>query len=198
MVVNNIIDVSKLIEHDPLELRSFARLVSTWVYNTIYSYVGNKEDAEELTQDTLIAALGSLDKFRNEAMIKTWVYAIAINKSKDLLKYRTRKKRFGKIISISNRDENMQSYEHTEFMHPGIVLESKEQMKILFSAINQLPEFQKTALILSKLDSKSQKEISEIMNISIKAVESLLSRSKSNLRAYLESEDITHFNTFRK
>jgi len=63
-------------------------------------------------------------------------------------------------------------------------------MDMLFSAINQLPENQKKALILAKLDKMPQKEIASIMNLSLKAVESLLTRAKGNLRTYLESEGI--------
>lgn len=168
----------------------FAHVVTDWVYNLVYSYVLNKEDAEELTQDVIMAALNALENFKNESKLKTWVYSIAINKSKDFLKYKTRKKRSGRVISIHNDQEGAPYVEPSESLHPGIQLESKEQMEILFMAINMLPENQKTALILAKLDQKSQVEISEIMNLSTKAVESLLSRARVKLKSYLENEGI--------
>ena len=173
-------------------MKLFAREASIWIYNAVYSYVQSKEDTEEIVQDTLIAALNGLEKFKNEASLKTWTYSIALNKSKDYIKYKSRKKRSGKVISIYNsEDSNTYQYEPRTFEHPGIVLESKEQMDLLFSAINKLPENQKTALILAKLDQTPQKEISDIMGLSLKAVESLLTRAKSNLRKYLEAEGIT-------
>ena len=140
----------------------------------------------------MISALSGLKRFKNEATLKTWVYSIALNKSKDFLKYKSRKKRSGKIISINKTDgdESVPYFEPSNFIHPGIELESKEQMDILFGAINQLPENQKTALILAKLDKIPQKEIADIMDLSLKAVESLLTRAKSNLRKYLENEGI--------
>jgi RNA polymerase sigma-70 factor (ECF subfamily) len=67
------------------------------------------------------------------------------------------------------------------FNHPGILLEQKEALESLFQHINALPDNQKTALILSKLEQKSQKEVAEIMKLSTKAVESLLQRAKTNL-----------------
>ncbi len=173
-------------------MKLFAREASTWIYNAVYSYVQSKEDTEEIIQDTLIAALNGLKKFKNEASLKTWTYSIALNKSRDFIKYKSRQKRSGKIISIyRSNDSNSLQYEPRTFEHPGIVLESKEQMDLLFSAINRLPENQKTALILAKLDRKPQKEISTIMNISLKAVESLLTRARTNLKKYLEAEGIT-------
>lgn len=63
-------------------------------------------------------------------------------------------------------------------------------MNILFGAINQLPENQKSALIMAKLGKIPQKEIADIMDLSIKAVESLLTRAKTNLRKYLKAEGI--------
>ena len=62
-----------------------------------------------------------------------------------------------------------------------MLLEQKESLKILFGHINDLPSNQKTALILSKIEQQSQKEIAQIMNISSKAVESLIQRAKENL-----------------
>lgn len=140
----------------------------------------------------MISALSGLKRFKNEATLKTWVYSIALNKSKDFLKYKSRKKRSGKIISIHKSSDNDKThyYEPSNFIHPGIELESKEQMNILFGAINQLPENQKSALIMAKLDKISQKEIADIMDLSIKAVDSLLTRAKTNLRKYLEAEGI--------
>ena len=186
------INISKLIDNDQAEVKLFAREASRWIYNATLSYVQNKEDAEEIVQDTLISALSGLKRFKNEATLKTWVYSIALNKSKDFLKYKSRKKRAGKIISINKNvdDDRVQYYEPSNFIHPGIELESKEQMSLLFDAINQLPANQKTALILAKLDKVPQKEIAVIMNLSLKAVESLLTRAKINLRKHLEAEGI--------
>lgn len=157
------------------------------------SYVQNNEDAEEVVQDTLIAALKGMDRFKSESSLKTWVYRIAINKSKDALKYRNRKKRMAIVVSISKTGSNHGEMEVVSFEHPGIKLESKEQMDLLFKGINQLPENQKEALILAKLEHMSMKEIAEVMNTTPKAVESLISRAKSNFKKYLEIEGIITF-----
>ena len=162
-----------------------------WVYNVVLSYVHNNEDAEEVVQDTLLAALKGIDRFKNESSLKTWVYSIAINKSKDVLKYKSRKKRIGHVISISrNEDSTLQDIQPVNFTHPGVELESKEKMDILFTAINQLPENQKQAIILARLDQMPMKQIAEVMGTTVKAVESMLSRARANLRSYLESEGI--------
>ena len=74
----------------------------------------------------------------------------------------------------------------TEFNHPGVLLENKEKSATIFKAIHQLPEGQKTVFTLHKVDGKSYKEISEIMEKSLSSVESLMFRAKKNLQQQLE------------
>ena len=155
------------------------------------SYLQNKEDAEEVVQDTLIATINGIDNFKNESALKTWVFRIAINKAKDAIKYKHRKKRFAHVISINqNAESDRADIEPVNFFHPGVELESKEQMKLLFRGINQLPESQKEALILAKLEQMKMKDIAHVMSTSPKAVESLLSRARANFKAYLNAEGI--------
>jgi RNA polymerase sigma-70 factor (ECF subfamily) len=72
-------------------------------------------------------------------------------------------------------------YEAAEFNHPGVVLEQKESLKQIFDAINSLKTNQKTTIILHKIEHLTQYQIAEIMEISPKAVESLIQRAKQNL-----------------
>ena len=73
-------------------------------------------------------------------------------------------------------------------------MEQQEDAKILFETINTLPENQRTAFILSKIDGLSNPEISEIMEMSISAIESLIFRGKNTLKEKLEEK----FKEYRK
>ncbi len=73
-----------------------------------------------------------------------------------------------------------------DFDHPGVILENKEKAKYLFKAIESLPATQKTAFILSFIEELPRQEVADIMQTSLKAVESLLQRAKKNLRLRLE------------
>ena len=79
------------------------------------------------------------------------------------------------------------THEPIHFNHPGVQLEHKEALKNLFELINQLPEKQQTTLILIKIEQKSLVETANIMEISPKAVESLLHRAKVNLQKKLQN-----------
>ena len=182
-------DEEKLIkglrDQDASALRDFVARYQDRVYNTALSLIKDESDAEELTQDVFLTVWSSIASFRGDAALSTWVYRITVTRSLDLIKARSRKKRFGFIYSITGNSEEIQT-QTVNWVHPGIIAENKEKAKYLFQAIDALPENQKVAFTLSKMEQLSQKEISEVMQIKEGAVESLLQRAKQNLRSSLE------------
>jgi len=151
--------------------------------------VQNIEDAEEITQDVFVTVYEKMDEFRQEAKPSTWIYRISINRCLDFIKAKKRKKRFAFISSLFKKDDTTLAHDPPEFRHPGILLEQKEEMQLLFSALNELPDKQKTAVILLKIEEKSQAETAEIMKISVKAVESLFQRAKNNLSKKIKDSE---------
>ena len=162
------------------------------VYNVALKYVQNCEDAEEITQDVFIQVYDSIAGFNEKSSLKTWIYRITINKSLDYIKHKNSLKRF--FIFGKKSTNKTEIADFSTFEHPGIALENKENAAILFSAINELAENQKTAFILSKLDGLSNPEIADIMQVTISAVESLIFRAKKTLQEKLENK----FEEFRK
>ncbi len=162
------------------------------VYNLSLHYLQNIEDAEEITQDVFVQVYNSLEKFNKKSSLKTWIYRITINKSLDFIKHKNSAKRF---FIFGKKSENQLEIQNISTLeHPGIDLVNKENTAILFKIINELAENQKTAFILSKIDGLSNPEISEIMNVSISSVESLVFRAKKALKEKLEHK----FEEFRK
>jgi RNA polymerase sigma factor (sigma-70 family) len=155
-------------------------LYNNLVFNLCLQYLQNKQDAEEAAQDVFVKIHKKLPTFEGKSSLKTWIYRITINHCLDVLKGRKRQKRFAFIFDFFN-DKNDNSRDLPHFDHPGVLLEDRESLESLFKKINQLPENQRTALILKYLDELPQREIAEIMAISEKAVESLLQRAKQNL-----------------
>ncbi len=162
---------------------------SKMVFNLALQYVQNYEEAQEIAQDVFVSVNQSMRTFNGQSSIKTWVYRITINKSLDHIKAKKRKKRFGIFTSLFYDESNEVKHDQPEFDHPGVQMEHKESISKIFKLINELPENQKTALILSKIEQKSQAEIAEIMGTSNKAVESLIQRAKTNLSKKLEGSE---------
>ena len=164
----------------------------TLVFNLALNYLQNIEDAEEITQDVFVKVYNSLKNFNKKSSHKTWIYQITINQCLDFIKIKNSQKRF---FIFGKKSQNVQEYlNSTTFEHPGILMENQENAAILFEIINTLTENQKTAFILSKLDGLSNPEISEIMNVSISSVESLIFRAKTKLKEKLSKE----FENYRK
>ncbi len=156
------------------------------VYNVVLNYLQNCEDAEEITQDVFVQIFNSIYQFEEKATIKTWIYRITINKCLDFIKHKNSKKRF--FVFGKKSSNEYQGISVIDFEHPGILLENKENAAILYSAINQLNDNQKTAFILSKIDGQSNPEIAAIMELSISSVESLVFRAKKALQEKLATK----------
>ncbi len=157
------------------------------VYNLALQYVQNIEDAEEITQDVFVKVHDNINSFKNQASLKTWIYRITINKSLDYIKAKNTQKRSFISSMFSLNDENFK-FQPSNFNHPGIELDQKESCQKIFDAINQLSDNQKTAIILLKIEDKSQAETAEIMNLNVKALESLFQRAKRNLEILLNTK----------
>lgn len=153
-------------------------LFSEKVYNTALAYTQDEEDAEEITQDVFIKVFQNASQFRGDSAVNTWVYRITVNLSLNYIKKRKKGffSRFKEVV-----------IEKHDFEHPGVLLENKENAKALFKVIDTLPETQKTAFILSYIEDMPRQEVADVMETSLKAVESLLQRAKGNLKKKLEN-----------
>jgi RNA polymerase sigma-70 factor (ECF subfamily) len=154
------------------------------VYNTAIGIVQNAEDAEDVAQEVFIQVYRSIHTFKGGSKLSTWIYRITTSRALDHLRSKKSKKRFGFLQRLFG-DENEPLYELPDFHHPGVALDQKENAAQLFRALDQLPEKQKTAFILHKIEDLSYHEISEVMQTSVAAVESLMHRAKQNLRKIL-------------
>lgn len=168
--------------------QAFKKLVDEWqdmVYNTALGIVQNADDADDITQDVFIQVYQSVSSFKGESKFSTWLYRIVITKSLDHLKKKKRKKRFGFMQSLfgNNSDEEIHP---EEFNHPGVLMENKERAVELFKALQQLPDKQRIAFTLHRLEAQRHQDIAAVMELSVTAVESLIARAKGNLRQILK------------
>ncbi len=155
------------------------------VYNTALGIVQNATDADDITQEVFVQVYLSISNFKGESKLSTWLYRITISKSLDHEKRKKRKKRFAFVQGLFGNNEEEQH--PVEFDHPGIQLEKKEKAGQLMNAMKQLPEKQRIAFTLHKIEGQSHHEIAAIMNTTLYAVESLMGRAKTNLKKILHN-----------
>ena len=167
---------------------AFKTIVETWqdmVYNTALGIIQNTEDAEDISQEVFVQVYESIHSFKGEAKFSTWLYKITMTKTMDHIRRKKRKKRFAFIQSIFGMNDEI-AHDPPDFHHPGVALDKKETAAELFKAIDQLPENQRIAFTLNKLEGINYQEVSEIMNTTVPSIESLLHRAKNNLKKNLE------------
>lgn len=173
--------------------RELVRRFESGVYNAALSIVQNREDAEDVAQEVFIEAYRSVAAFRGDASLRTWLYRIAVNRSLDLLRHRKRAKRGAPTRSLNDDSGPGPILDVPHFDHPGVQLERQEQARLVFAAIDQLPERQKAAFVLLRVEGLSQKEAAQALEISEGALESLISRAQLSLRRMLEEYYDAHY-----
>jgi RNA polymerase sigma-70 factor, ECF subfamily len=169
--------------------QAFRKLVENYqklVVNTCYGLLHNREDAEDVAQDVFVEVFRSIDKFRADAKISTWLYRIAVNRSLNHIRDNKKHRWFSSFESeVKTENKRLLQIESSQTDQPEFELENKQRALILHEAIGRLPENQKVAFTLSKYEDLSYQEIAEVMELSVSSVESLLFRAKKNLQKKL-------------
>lgn len=168
---------------------AFKELVETYrnmVVNTCFGLLHNTEDAEDVAQDVFIEVFRSVASFRADSKISTWLYRIAVNRSLNFI--RDNKKRrwfqsFDDVMESKKEALNQLNYQSSD--DPESEMENSQRALLLHEAIDSLPENQRVAFTLNKYEDLAYKEISEVMNLSVSSVESLIHRAKKNLQKKL-------------
>lgn len=164
---------------------AFRQLVDGYgarVYNTVLNILQDTAEAEDTAQEVFITVYQSIDSFKQEASLATWMYQIATRKAIDKLRRRKTRQRLHSLLPWW-----MPAEKKPEFDHPGVLLDKKEKAATLFKAIARLPERQQLAFTLIKVQGMSYEEAGAVMQQGIKAIESLVSRAKQNLQQQLQS-----------
>jgi len=165
--------------------KAFQYLIDTThrdVYRLAFKFTSNADDARDISQEVYLEAFRNIHGFREDANIKTWLYRITVNRSLNLIK-----KNKSKFMSVSIDDSETSAFQISapSTHEADSVVENKELKKILQTALNTLPENQRIAFLLFNHDGMSYAEIAEVMSLSLSSVESLIFRSKANLRKEL-------------
>ena len=166
---------------------AFQLLVETYrnrVYNAVLNIVQNAGDADDAAQEVFIQVYESVGRFKEESTLSTWIYRIAVNRALDKLRRRKARRRLQQWLPWWMPNEKQT--DNTAFYHPGIALDKKEKAAVLFKAMNALPEKQRLAFTLIKIQGLPYAEAGAILKQSIKATESLVSRAKENLQRRLQ------------
>ncbi len=146
-------------------------------YGVALRMTGSRADAQDVVQDVFLRLWQRPDAWRpGQAQFSTWLYRVVVNRCLDL-------KRRPKGTDLDSVEEPQDPDANAEDS-----LLDAERSRALDSAVNQLPERQKTAIVLTYTAGLRNAEAASAMDISIKAFEALLVRAKRELRDFLAGQ----------
>ncbi|WP_417450600.1 RNA polymerase sigma factor [Kordiimonas sp.] len=164
-------------EGDHAAFRELVRRHESAVANTVFGMLGRCEEAEDVGQETMVRLYRSLDRFRGEASVKTYVTRIAINLCVDAL--RRRKRRSWQFWRSDDDDE-------IDIADPRDTHEDAERRQGIARALNTLtPEF-RSVVIMRLVHGHSTDDVADILQIPTGTVLSRLARAKKQLAKELE------------
>ncbi len=176
--------IKKLISGDEEAFRSLVLTYQKRVFHHAMQILRNKEEAEDVCQETFIQVYQSIKNYKGQSSLATWIIRITINKSLEKLRKEKRRAKIYSFLPWWMPDEAKSITSTT--LHPDILLENKEKAIALYKAIDTLSPNQRVAFTLIKIEEISYSEASELMNLSIKAIESLVSRAKETIKKKLK------------
>ena len=187
MTANDAVLIQKSKQGD---VHSFELLISKYqlyAYNIAWRMLGNEEDAKDATQETMIKVFKGLEKFKENSEFSTWLYSITVNTCRDQL----RKRKKVMTLSVDDTEEKVPlQLVADETSDPAVRLEQKEVAGLLMSALEKIPEFQKTAVLLRDVYGFSYEEIGAMEHCSVGTVKSRISRGRHGLRSIILKEKI--------
>ncbi|QQS41492.1 MAG: sigma-70 family RNA polymerase sigma factor [Acidobacteriota bacterium] len=181
--------VEKLKSGDPAAFEQLVNRYSSEIYGLLYRIMKDPEEAKDITQETFLRAYRAISKFRGEASVKTWLYRIAINQSRNRYRWWQRRKK-DKTVSLDDSPSGIER--PLSEVVPGNSLTPeqdalrREQGAMLESAIAELPEHFREAVVLCDVQGFAYEEIADILEINIGTVKSRISRGRRELRDKLK------------
>lgn len=156
------------------------------LYAVAYGVLHNREDALDAVQETFIKMHRSLDNFKSESALFTWLYRICMNAAIDLQRKRARRPtvEFDETIAPDAEDAGADVVPRTA--NPSRELSNKELGQLIEHAITQLPEAQRRVVVLREIETLSYQEIAEICECSTGTVMSRLHYGRKRLQQILE------------
>lgn len=146
------------------------------VYNTAFGIVGNREDAQDITQDVFLTIWNKIGQFKFRSKFSTWIYQIAKNQSLNLKNLKKRRQTDATEINDS------QAWVPVDEKTPETTLLVYEQQKLLLRALDNLKEKHRTILVLREMEALSYDDISEVLGCSTGRVKSRLHEARLALR----------------
>jgi RNA polymerase sigma-70 factor, ECF subfamily len=182
--------IERLKKGDAAAFETLVEERSGEIYGLLYRLTENSEDARDLTQETFLRAFQSIDQFRGDADLRTWIYRIAINQARNRWRWWRRRRRdatFSLDSKNGDRDQPLiATLRAQDTDTPEQTTLAREREHALRWALQGIGRLYREAVILRDIEGFTYEEVSVALGISIGTVKSRLARGRKELRRRLE------------
>ncbi len=182
--------IEKLKQRDAAAFETLVSERSGEIYGLLFRLTENREEARDLTQETFLRAFQSIDHFRGEADLRTWIYRIAINQARNRWRWWRRRRR---DATVSLDSANGQVSRPLALLLPadkGKTPEEEtlghERERVLRAALQSLGRAYRETVILRDIEGLTYEEVAATLRINVGTVKSRLARGRRELRKKLE------------
>jgi RNA polymerase sigma-70 factor (ECF subfamily) len=170
------------------DVDSFNQLVLRWerpIYALAYRVIGREEEARDVVQETFLRAFRGIANFRGQAKFSSWIYRIALNLCRDWIRRERR-------APVSQPPEGVDLADLASERGPVESIEDlvarNDMSRTVARAMKQLPEEQRTAIILKEYHGMTFQEIADLQNCPLSTVKTRLYQGLSVLRRHLNEQ----------
>ena len=181
--------VERLTAGDPSAFDLLINRYSADIYALLFRLTEDREEAGDLMQETFMSALRSIGSFRGDSELKTWLFRIAINHSRNRHRWWKRRKRNRTVsldASLGESDLRLIETLESGVADPEAAALRRERELSLRQALAEIPEIFREAVVLCDIEGHSYQEISDLLGVSIGTVKSRIARGREELRKRLK------------
>ena len=181
--------IEKLRAGDAAAFDQLIERYSSDIYGVLYRLTENPEEASDLTQETFLKAFRSIRHFRGDSELKTWLFRIAVNESRNRFRWWKRRRRDLTIsidATVGDSDLKIADSLADSSQSPEESALANERDYALKSALMDLPVIFREAVILCDVEGLSYEETAEALGVRLGTVKSRISRGREELRRRLK------------
>lgn len=171
--------------------RAFALMVEQHqarVFGLVYRMLGDRAEAEDLAQEVFVTVFKSIDSFRGDSKLSTWIYRIASNHAKNRIKYLQRRHHKRKKDIDDVRETDIAGPLTPRRNRPDEMAQGRELESIIQRSLAELDDDHRVVIILRDLDQLPYGEIAEILGVAEGTVKSRLFRGRAALKVLIEEK----------
>ncbi len=188
-VTDEAVFIEKLRSGDEAAFETLIDRYSGEIYALLYRLNSNDEDARDLSQETFLRAIRSIKSFRGDSALKTWLFRIAINESRNRFRWWKRRRRDATIsldMTIGDTDLTVSDTISDNAMNPEESALTREREAALGTVLAEIPDVYREAIVLCDIEGLSYEETATTLGVSIGTVKSRISRGREELRRRLK------------